>query len=287
MNKKSMLAKIGAIFISTMAVRVGIATATEASHSQGAVSMATVAAQPASVALRELTKAVSGKLTEQQYFVLAKKAITDGYEYGIARSKSGHSVDIVTSKYFAVAGKCYSKALELVQHRLAEGHAVSDADQAGAIARAAWWHFRSADASEYPKIALNLRKAVHLNPTEAIYWAMLAQATWWQKKYPCEIQWAKAVKYLQHAINLDPRCAVAYWMLGQLMISGPRYDVLGMKLPYDLKAASRYDKLCYAHRANFNRFFFYYSETRVRNEIWNVMEALGTVPPNSQPPEEK
>ncbi len=116
---------------------------------------------------------------------------------------------------------------------------------------------------------------------------MLARVTWLQRLRPCKPQWVLAVKYLRRAIQLDPSCAVAYWRLGQLMVSGPRYDVMKLKAPYNLKDARRYDRLCYVNRMHFNSFFFYYSETRIRNEIWAVKEALGLVPPNTVPPKSK
>ncbi len=248
----------------------------------GGFSAASVAAQPVPAALYSLVNASKGKLTERQCFQLAKKAIVEGRAYRNAWFKAGHRIDYVSPRYFAVAGKCYAKAVALVQKQLVMGTAVSKAGQAEAIARFAWWRFRNADASEYPKIVLELQRAVKLNPHKAIYWVMLSTVTWRQELRPCLPQWTLAVKYLQTAVRINPKCAIAYFQLGELIAGGPHYNL--PRKTYNLKQSEIYYKLCYANRRHFNRFYYYYSDTWIRDSVWNIKEALGIVPPNTVPP---
>lgn len=72
-----------------------------------------------------------------------------------------------------------------------------------------------------------------------------------------------------------------------MMVSGPHYDVMKLKAPFRLRDAIRYNRLCYLNRMHFDSFFFYYSDVRIRNEVWAVKEALGLVPPNTVPPKSK
>jgi tetratricopeptide (TPR) repeat protein len=234
--------------------------------------------------LRRLVHLAAGRLTVRQCFQVAERAIAEGRARRDAWFAAGHRIDLLSPRYFAVAGKCYRKALGIVRHRIAKGLIVAQAERAKAIAYAAWWRFRDEPASDYPRTFSDLRHAVKLDPNIAIYWVMLAQVAWWQGLRPPEPHWVAAVKFLRRAVRADPRCAIAYWLLGQLMVSGPHYNDMKLKAAYDLKDAMHYDELCYANRKNFSEFFFYFSKLRIRNAEWNVKEALGIVPANTESP---
>lgn len=233
-------------------------------------------------ALHRLASAAKHKLTEQQCFRLARKAIVEGRAYSHAWFKAGHRIDYVSPQYDALAGKLYEMAVLAVHQRLAQGLPVSPAEHAKAIAYAAWWRFRGEPTSDYPKTITELKRAVKIDPHRAIYWVMLAQAIWYRSKRPVKPQWDLVVKYLRHAVQVDRKCADAYWFLGQTMVSGPHYGLPASA--YDLKRAEHYDRLSYANRRHFNRFFHYYSGEWLRNEVWMTKEVLGIVPPNTMPP---
>ncbi len=242
----------------------------------------------ADAAFRDLRESALAAPGVRGYFALAKGAAMDGYKFCPKPPKHGSVIvyDAASPKFFALAGELYTDALTLAKKRIAAhpGSAKAKAELAEAVARSAWWRLRRASPSQYKKIAAEIHEAAHLSPGKAIYWVMLARVTWWERKRPCKVQWAKAVKYLRRATRADPSCAVAYWMLAQMMALGPHYDVLAQKSAYDLKASVREWRLCYANRAHFNHFFFYYSKFLVRDGVWNSMQALGTAPPNSVPP---
>jgi hypothetical protein len=253
-------------------------------HSPNIKSAAAVTREPIPQSLVLLRRHLAERLSEPQCFALARRSLVEGRAAARRWFAAGHRSDYVAGKYYSLVGGFYAKALRHVRNDLARAVPVPKADQAAAIAHMAWWHFRSASSPEYPHIISELRRAITLNPSKAIYWAMLARVTWWERKEPCGARWTRVVKLLKHATSLNPKCAVAYWMLGQHMVSGPHYDAMKLKSPYDLKAASHYDRLCYANRTSFNHFFFYYSNARIQNVIWNVREALGLSPPNTHPP---
>ncbi len=167
MDRTSLLPKIAyfGIFVLTLGAGIALGFGVEDSKNTG-LSAATMLAQPDPIALRGLIRETTGKLTERQCFHLARKAIVEGRAYRKAWFRAGHRTDTVSPQYFAVAGKCYAMAVDVVHQRLAQGLAISQAEQARAVVHAAWWRFRSEPTSDYPKTLSDLREAAKLDPTK-------------------------------------------------------------------------------------------------------------------------
>ena len=285
MNTRVLNPRIAATAAKVVAAGVaGLALMSAGGH--GKPTLSSGHPQSAGAELRELRGAINRCSNERAYFALAERTLRDGYLYRSKPPTSGYVVAYhpASPKFFALAGECYGDALALVKKRRAAGLPVSKASMAEAVARDAWWHARNARHAQYRAVVADIHRALRLDPKRAIYWAMLADATWRQMRRPCTPQWSKAVGFLKRAIYHNPKCAVAYWMLAQLMASGPHYNVMNLRSDYDPKACRRYDRLCYVNRNHMSRSFFYYSDFRVRDEIWNVMQGLGIAPPNSVPP---